>query len=341
MHPTLPRSHVVRSLSTLLAALVAISPLGARAQGDATSRALAIQLFDEAEALLGNKQVSAACPKYAESYRLDPQLGVLIYLAECYEKNGQLASAWGSFREADELARKRGDPRADQARERATALEPRLSYLLIRVPDAARLPGLELIRDGAPIATVLWGERAAIDAGTHRIEARAPGYKRWQRELTVPAEPGVSNVDVPKLEAEAKSAGGGPTAGRISRTDATPGTSQRIAALAVGGLGIAGIGVGGFFGLSAQASLSDSKDACNDANYCTPRGVELRNSAGSKALVATVATGVGVAALATAAVLWFTAPKSSQLGQAPSTPNTAWALAPARSGWGVEASRTF
>jgi hypothetical protein len=89
---------------------------------------------------------------------------------------------------------------------------------------------------------------------------------------------------VPKLEAEPKTPTGQQAVGRSSGADSARGTSQRIAALAVGGLGIAGVGVGGFFGLSAQPSLSDSKDFCNDANFCTPRGVELRNSAGNKAL---------------------------------------------------------
>lgn len=329
---------LVRSLSGLTAALLLLAPLAARAQSDASSRALAVQLFDEAEALLNKNQVAEACPKYAESYRLDPQLGVLIYLGECYEKNGQLASAWGSLREAEELARKRGDPRADQARERAAALEPRLSYLLIQVPATARVPGLELMRDGAPIAPLLWGGRAAIDPGTHQLEARAPGYKAWRGEVTVAATPGTTQVDVPKLEAEPKSLGAKGAKGSASAS--ASGTSQRIAALAVGGLGVAGVGVGGFFGLSAQASLSDSKDFCNDDDYCTPRGVDLRSSASSKALVATVATGVGVAALATAAVLWFTAPSSTELVSAPAR-SRAWAVGPSTRGWGLEATRTF
>ena len=107
-------------------ALGTLAP-SARAQGDANSRALAVQLFDEAEALFSAGQTAQACPKYAESYRLDPQLGVLIYLAECFEKDGKLASAWGSFREAAEVAQKRGDTRGAHATERARALEPRLS----------------------------------------------------------------------------------------------------------------------------------------------------------------------------------------------------------------------
>jgi hypothetical protein len=118
-------------------------------------------------------------------------------------------------------------------------------------------------------------------------------------------------------------------------------TSRRIAAIAVGGLGIAFVGVGGFFGLSAQASLSDSKDLCNDRNYCTPRGSQLASSAKDKALVASVSTGVGASALVVAAVLWFTAPDVASGARATRPPPREWALAPARSAWGVELTRAF
>jgi hypothetical protein len=333
----------VRAASLLVAGLVITAPLSALAQADAGSRALAVQLFDEAEALFGTGQLSEACPKYAESYRLDPQLGVLIYLAECYEKNGQLASAWGSFREAEDIARKRGDERAEHARQRAAALEPRLNYVVINVPENIRVPGLQVLRDGAPVAQVVWGARAAIDPGTHRVEAQAPGRKPWQKDVVVPVEAGSTTVNVQKLEADPVATTGAGNSGSLTaRPDAAPGSTRRIAAIAVGGLGIVGIGAGGFFGLSAQASLSDSKDLCNDHDFCTARGAELRSSAQSKALAATVIAGAGVATLATAAVLWFTAPKSETLG-AFKQPlrERAWAFAPASSGWGLELHHEF
>jgi len=118
--------------------LLGIAPSPARAQSDAGSRTLAVQLFDEAEALFAKGNVAEACPKHAEIYRVDPQLGVLVYLAECYERNGQLSSAWSSFREAGEVAQKRGDSRGAHVRERASALERRLSRLVIEVPESAR-----------------------------------------------------------------------------------------------------------------------------------------------------------------------------------------------------------
>lgn len=326
---------VLLGFSLLVAGLCGASR--ASAQSDASSRALAVQLFDEAEALFQKEQLAQACPKYAESYRLDPQLGVLVYLAECYEKNGQLASAWGSYREAEEIAQKRGDPRGEHARERASALEPRLSYLTVEVPEKVRVPGLEVLRGGVPVAPVLWNARAAVDAGTQQVEVRATGYQPWRGSVVVSGEGGSATLRVPGLKPLPANAALGPADAPAAR-----GTSRRIAAIAVGGLGLVGVGAGGFFGLSAQSSLSEAKGLCNEHDICTPRGDSLRSSAKSKALVATVATGVGAAALVTAAVLWFTAPKSEPgIASRPAPHRQAWAVAPTPSGWGMEVSHAF
>jgi hypothetical protein len=327
---------IVRAALALSGVAVALCAPRAHAESDAASRALAVQLFDQAEALLAQQRTAEACPKYAESFRLDPQLGALIYLAECYEKNGQLASAWGSYREAEEMAQKRHDERAAHAHERAAALVPRLDRLLIDVPQAARVPGLEVLRDGVLVAETLWGNQAAIDAGKHHIEARATGYKPWQTDVEVSGEEKATHLAVPKLAVDATalaSLGPKPTA---------PGASQRLAAVVVGGAGVVALGVGGFFGLSAQASYSDSKDLCSDSNICTPHGSDLRSTANSKALVSTVATGVGAAGLATAVVLWVTSRKA----EGPERPaserrDRRWAIAPNRDAWGVEVAGAF
>jgi len=331
-----------RSVCSVLAAWLVGSVLfasSAHAESDASSRAMAVQLFDEAEALLEKGRIADACPKYAESFRLDPQLGALIYLAECYEKNGQLASAWGSYREAEEMAQKRHDERAAHAHERASALQPRIDSLSIRVPQAVRVTGLEVLRDGVPLSETVWNHAAAIDPGKHRIEARAPGYLPWLRTVDVSGEAQVVHVDIPQLQVDSNAAAHG------EKTEASrPGASQRTAALVIGGVGVVGLGVGAFFGLSAQSSSSDSKDLCNDNDICTQEGHDLRVAAKNKAVVATVSMGVGAAGIATALVLWFTAPKAEPAvapGSAAARADRRWVIAPNRTAWGLELTRAF
>src|SRR5688500_15209686 len=85
-----------------LAVVVALSPSIARAQ---SSAAQAEQLFKDGKSLMGAKQYAEACDAFAASQELDPQLTTLMNLADCREKNGQLATAWSLFLEVERATR--------------------------------------------------------------------------------------------------------------------------------------------------------------------------------------------------------------------------------------------
>src|SRR5690242_4971467 len=61
--------------------------------------AAAEALFEEAKRLFEQGDHGAACPKFSESYRLDPATGALFALALCHERAGKIASAWVEFME--------------------------------------------------------------------------------------------------------------------------------------------------------------------------------------------------------------------------------------------------
>jgi serine/threonine-protein kinase len=73
----------------------------AHAQND---KAAAEALFDQGVRLMKQNSFNDACPKLEESERIDPAVGTLLYLGECYERVGKTASAWATFREAASLA---------------------------------------------------------------------------------------------------------------------------------------------------------------------------------------------------------------------------------------------
>jgi hypothetical protein len=75
-------------------------------------------LFEQGKALVERGNFPDACPKFAESLRLDPGLGTMLWLADCLENNGQTASAWAQFKEAAAAAALSRDPREKIARER-------------------------------------------------------------------------------------------------------------------------------------------------------------------------------------------------------------------------------
>jgi hypothetical protein len=167
--------------------IVGAALLAARAAGaQSTDPAAAQAMFDEAKQLVAAGKLAEACPKFLTSFKLDPKPGAAVNLADCYEKNGQVASAWARYLEAASLAQRAGQAEREQyARQHAAALEPRLARLVIVA--AAPPPGLEVRRDGAGIDTTMLGVGVPVDPGKHQVEARAPGKKTWSKEVEVPA----------------------------------------------------------------------------------------------------------------------------------------------------------
>src|ERR1700690_2394161 len=168
--------------------------------GSADQKATAQILFEEGRAAVANGNFADACPKFAESQRIEPGLGTKLWLADCYENNGQTATAWGTFKEATAVARLRQDAREKVAHDRADALEERLSRLTIVVPTVAAISGVDVRRDGEPIAPMLWGTAVPVDPGVHAIAVRAPGKKEWSTVITVPTDPKTVQVIVPVLD---------------------------------------------------------------------------------------------------------------------------------------------
>src|SRR5882724_2808972 len=140
---------------SVVAALVASTPAWAQSADSAASETL----FREGKRLLDHKEFARACPKLAESFRLEPATGTLLALAMCHEGDGKIASAWAEYADAAGRARREGRPDREQAAlQWASALEPRLSTLTILVPDAvARTQGLEVKRDGITVGQAGWG----------------------------------------------------------------------------------------------------------------------------------------------------------------------------------------
>src|ERR1700688_204100 len=100
------------SLSLSLLVLGAARPALAQ-DNSATVEAL----FNEGRRLATEGKLAEACPKFLSSYKLEHRTRTLLNLADCYEKNGQLASAWARFVEVATLAERAGQSdRADYAR---------------------------------------------------------------------------------------------------------------------------------------------------------------------------------------------------------------------------------
>ncbi len=322
------------SLARAGALAVALATASVSSTGFAQSKAAAEALFDHAQQLMRKGDFAAACTKLEESQRLDPGIGTLLYLGECYEKVGRTASAWATFREAASAARAAGQTRREKAAdERARALDPVLSRLTITVPAQARVEGLELRRDGVVIDPAVFGVPIPVDPGERRIEATAPGRKPWSQVLTVAAGSAQATLDVPVLEpaepppapiaapepkpapapAPVTAAPPPPSEAPPDATaDAQSGAGQRTMGLVLAGAGAVGVGIGSFFGLRAIDRNAEAEKHCPRGNRCDTRdGVELTDEAKDAASVSTIAFGLGLAALAGGIVIFATAPSAN------------------------------
>lgn len=286
----------------------------------------AVRTFEEAEQLLAAGKVGQACPLYEESYRLEPKLGVLLYLADCREQNGQLSSAYRRFQEARDLAKRQSDKREQLAAERLAALAPRVSQVRF-VFGGEPVRGFLISHNGRPLPPEEWDDPLLVDQGKHRIEVSAPGYQPWISETEVAGEGQRFEIIIPPLalqEAEAASA----TAAPQPRASLSPRSQEReqrdadrrtadklgnqsssareLAMWSLGSLGVAGLGTAGVLTLMASDRYDDSEPYCNlSTDACSERGQGIRADAGDLALGATIAGSIGAAALAGALVLWL------------------------------------
>jgi Tetratricopeptide repeat len=287
------------------------------------NRAAAEALFNQGRSLMTEGKYAEACPKFEASQELDPGLGTILNLAECYEKTGRTASAWAEYREAIPLARATGSKaRQDLAIERARALEERLSTLTIRaLSGEATDPQLEVRRDGIAVRAAELGAPIPVDPGEHLIEAHAPGHEPWSSKVRVGPDAAKVSVEIPKLKPSgAATKPEAPIVTTTATTTAPPsdqplsdGSTQRTTGLVLGGAGIVGVGLGTFFGLRATSKWSDAQAVCTDYPYgCGTDGTDLRASARSAGNVSTIAFVAGGALLATGVVLYLTAPSKKE-----------------------------
>jgi hypothetical protein len=296
--------------------------------GDAT---LAETLFREGKALMEAKNYAAACPKLGESYRQDPATGTLLALAMCQEREGKLASAWATYHAVVGRAEREGRrDRAEAAERRAKALEPRLSYLTVDVPqDVAAVRGLVVERDGVPLPQAAWGSAMPTDPGSHVVEVSADERVPFRQTVEIAAEAAREVVRIPMLEPApgsgpeaaavplAPAATGAPVPVPVPKPAQNPGppadraeapSSLPLVGLIVGSAGLVSLGVGTAFGIKAK-NLDDQarENGCDQATgYCsTDAALADSQDARTAGNTATALFIVGGALVATGATLYL------------------------------------
>jgi len=290
-------------------------------------------LFDDARSLIRQQRYTEACPKLQESNRLDPGIGTLFHLADCFEQSGRIASAWAAFLDVASQAHASGQAdREKAAAKRAERLESRLPRLRILVGEQNHPDGLEIRRNGMVVGPAQWGVAVPVDAGSVEVSASAPGRQSVRRTLTM-AEGQLELFELPELALEEPAVEPSPPARPtpVAPAEPAPVVVKRAPKLApaaapttevahsrapwiisLAGVGAVGVGVGTVYALLAKSRYEDSKADCDrdDVNVCGPAGIAQRSEARTRGDIATVGFAAGGAALVAAGVVWLTSGSS-------------------------------
>jgi hypothetical protein len=245
-----------RATNALAAALFAAGLLYApRCLAAPSARAVAAEeLFDAGRELLSQGKFAEACEKLDASEKLDPAVGTLFSLGQCYEGLGRTASAWFAYRGAVALAAQRNDLRRATAEQSAAAIEPRLSTLVVHASDASPQSPVTITIDGEAFSHDALRAPIPIDPGTHTVAAAAPQYKPWSSIVLVHEPKEEVSVDVPPLQ--------------HVREVVTPSSTKPILGVASVSLGAVSLGVGTLLGLQAIVKGRDVDRSCPSGDSC-------------------------------------------------------------------------
>jgi hypothetical protein len=312
-----------RALEACLALGLLLRTGVAAAQEDAAAEALFNKGLSEMEA----GRYETACPTLKESQRLDPRMGTLFTLAECEAKGGMIASAVAHYDEYLRLfGRLSPQQKTNQAgREKISAAQ--------KAALAPLVPHVTLVvRDAPAGTTVKWddlvfnlpalGVPLPVNPGEHVVTTQATGHaastirvivhKSERKEVMLKIGPKLAPKEptpVAAAPAVANKAESHPaSAEEPSLSKEEPG-SRKVWIYGTGAVGVVGLVVGAVTGAVVLGKKGTVEDNC-EGTRCNATGKDAADSAQSLGTVSTIGFGVGIAGLATAAMLALTEPKS-------------------------------
>jgi hypothetical protein len=187
--------------------------------------------------------------------------------------------------------------------------------------------GVTVKMDGELLAQRLEGTALSIDPGQHTFTFEVPGHPTLARELLI-LEGEKDRRERITFETIGKAPPARAPGADVSGVAATDGGGARLgptrlAALVLGGVGVAALGVGMGYAVAAIARRDAASVNCPTSQCAKSEDVARWNSARSAGNVATVASVVGAASLAGGVTLWLIAKP-----HAGAPPNTQVSLAP-------------
>lgn len=295
------RIALARSLAAILCMSAVLSTMPAAAQTP-TEKAAARALANEGEAALKKQDYATAFEKYDKASRLIPDaLTLTLGLARAQLGLGKLVEAKESF---NVVMRTPLGPNAPAAYKAAKAeaekeivgIEPRIGAVFITVEPASAVVTV----DGDVVPSVLIGDRRPTNPGTHVVRGTAPGYRPAETKIEVKAG---SRSDAKLVLAKDAPPPPPPVVEPPPPEPPPPApppssNGLRTGAWVAAGVSVAGLAVGGVFGLLAKSKHDDLTTACGGGTKCPPSAKAEHDAFESRGTISTIgfiAGGVGAA----------------------------------------------
>ena len=223
------------------------------------------RLFREGRAAMKQQDYATACSKFVDSLGLQPTAGTLLNLSECSEKQGKLVEALRYQREAiGKLPA--DDERVPDAKEREASLDKRVPRITLKLSANAKLDTTVTL-DGSAITSAKLGDAIPINPGKHVVKVSGADGRENVKQLSLKESDRTEVVLEPPALGEPVDSGG--------TTSNETGFTMRTWGYVVGGVGVAGLGIGTYFAfhassLNSQATTYDHfHPNGNSENYST------------------------------------------------------------------------
>lgn len=242
--------------------------LASSALAQSRDPATADALFREARALMKKGDFASACPKLADSHRLDPAPGTAINLGDCLEKVGKLADALQAQRDALDLL-SAGDKRIGPVKTQIAALEKRVPRLTIKLAPGAPT-NTKVKRDDIELGEGSLGTALPVNPGEHWVTVVARGRADSRRKVTL-KEGQAEEVEVePSSEstsegAQSRAEAQGPSPAHRGAPASQDAPAQKTIGWVLVAVGAVSLGVGGWYWAKAAETKGEACPAdCSD-----------------------------------------------------------------------------
>jgi hypothetical protein len=311
---------MIRSARLVHVVVLAASSLLLAAHGRADTAQSAATHYDEAVRLVEAGRIREGLDEFRAAYGMSPNPAVLYNIGQALADLGRSTEAIDAL---ERYLRDSGDSipasRRREVKQQLSDLEGKTALVTVEVDS----PGAIVRLDDREIGMSPLPRPVRVDAGAHVFSASREGYTPDRQ--TLKSEGGtVSTIRLaPVRETPASEPSAAPAKLPIepplhpvdSSAPSERGSLQRVIGIAVGAVGLVGLGVGSVYALRSRSKDRQSDQHCGSAigrpeGECEPTGLSLNQQAMDASTVAMVSFVVGGAAVLGGVTLYLTAPSA-------------------------------